>query len=349
MSYVFSINMFNNLDGASNIISPLLLSYILGVYQLGSDDKSSNQISIITNNSASKNLLKNYRNILLSNMFRSQVMIIINTDISFVNPNYLNMIRKLSNVYYISKKSLNDNIRYKISRQILVNTSGLMRNIVPDTLSKYGSIDIISTLMIDCVWEYQFEKKTITDLFHKSSKIELMCQLSYHQYYESANIKLLEMNLKDIDYRFGIILPKKYLEEDNLDYNLAGIPIMTHQQLLEMINNLEYTLVDVKIPIFSHYRKYNLSETIIKMGLVTPFTKNHTEMISPHAQLNDVITATYINIDITGDKIPQKYLSSDSKYFCANHEFIYYVRHYPTNKFIVIGDFQGNNYPNNLS
>jgi len=144
----------------------------------------------------------------------------------------------------------------------------------------------------------------------------------------------------------GFILPK-----DNYTQPIIG----SYEQYDYYINSLKTNEINlVKIPKFTCETKYRIDNLFKKYGLKEIFNNlDISEIIPPFNNqpigIDQIIHNAVIIVDEQGTKAaastammllsnsiePQKPKIN----FIANHQFIYYIRHVPTNTIIFIGQY----------
>ncbi len=177
---------------------------------------------------------------------------------------------------------------------------------------------------------------------------------NYFNYYENKSFQIIEIPYQNENYVLGIILPKIIPDNDTIDYTINNVPIITAQEINELINNLSLEKVNLYIPKFTDKKKLNLVPILKKMGLVKIFDTNmcQLDLISNHICVSNIIHEAVIIVDesgttasaatvITGRALARAPKKENIKTFRADHPFVYYIRHLPTNMFLFFGDFQG--------
>jgi len=349
-NHQFTINLFDNLDSASNIISPASLTYALGLLQLTSAGKTDQELRQVIGTKYDENQLETLKSLLEEPI--KMTHIIIANKLTKINPNYLAMVKHLTKVirddYYKNKLFIQ-----QINKQIEDQTNGLIKNTLqPEQINSDTNLVIINTIYFHGEWDQPFDGRLTTKMrFHRTRDdvIDMMNQINFFNYYENSYIQLVELPFKQKNLAMGIILPKKFLEQTNIDYTINNVPQFTPKELSEFINNLQFKKINLYIPKFTHTKRYDMMPLFKKMGLVEIFNQDaELDLMSVDAHVTSIVHEVMVIVDESADVPPGKTDTtnesdeSESMIFKADHAFIYYVRHVPSNMFLLYGDYQGN-------
>ena len=241
---------------------------------------------------------------------------------------------------------MNQRVNYYVKEK----SDGLIKDIIPDTdIHNNMSIILINTNYFKGSWKYKFDiDETRLMMFYKTKNIPMMHQINYFNYYENEKIQIVELPYDENEYVMGIILPIKFMEEDDLEYSLSNVPYFSIGEINEYINNLTPTKVDLYLPKFTHHRKIDLIKILEKMDVIDLFDplKANLNLISKKAFVSKMLQETIIIVDELGTEFQNttniKINETGSKLFKANHIFVYYVRYLLDNTFLIFGDYQGN-------
>ncbi|XWV26903.1 serpin [Tupanvirus soda lake] len=353
----FSIILFENLDGASNIISPLSISFVLSLVQLAALGNTNKQLTNILGYKYSSDELKRIYTLFNNQVLKMTNALIINKKIH-VNKEYLELIDDMALIHNddFSNSKL---IISKVNHYIENNTNGMIKDVVNENnISPNTIFVLINTIYFKASWQHKFNIQNTTKMkFHKTegNLVDMMYQKNYFNYYENKSVQVVEMPYDEKDYVMGIVLPRMYLEENGLDYSINNVPQFSKQEMNEFINNLGYEEVELYIPKFTHRKKYDMVPILKKMGLIDVFGINaELDIMARDAYISKIIHEAVVIVDelgteaaattvVTGRAMvarPRK--KEKPKIFKADHAFIYYIRHLPSNYFLFMGDYQGN-------
>ncbi len=345
----FTINFYENFDCAGNLFSPMGIMLALSLVQLGAVGQSDMILTKIFGQKYNLDTLK-YWTKSFNNRILKTMTILFFDKILTINPEYKLM---TNNLAIISKCRFDNpgNTLTKINRLIEKKTDATIKNaVIQSDMAITESAILVNIVYFKASWQYKFDpNKTFKSNFHHSQidKVNMMCQTNDFNYFENSKLQLVELPYEEKDYVMGIILPKFYLEQDNLNYTPNNIPIISPHELNEFINNLQLETVQIYLPKFTQKRDYNIIPILEKLGLFNMFSKKSTDLniIAKEVYFSKIIHQVCIIVDEIGMEPPIKntdFISKEPiKKFCADHTFNYYVRHIPSNQFLIYGDYQG--------
>lgn len=348
---MFTLSMFDNLDGSSNLFSPIGISFALSLVHLGAIGNTNNELTKLLGYKYTLDDLE-----YIHELFNNEIMTINNVMIinqnNKINKEYLNMIHNLALIL----EEKNDDtalISQKANNYIKEKTNSMIKNVIsPNDINKYTSLILINTIYFRASWEHNFLVENTTKMeFHQteSNLVDMMHQINYFKYYENKSLQLVELPYNEKNYVMGIILPRKYLEEENMDYSMGNVPDLTPNELNEFINNTELKKIDLYIPKFTHRKNINLVPIFKKMGVIDLFDmkKAQLDIISKEIFISKIVHEAAVIVDEIGTKAAAVTASIVKQHeinpilFKANHAFIYYIRYVPSNIFLFYGDYQG--------
>lgn len=315
-NYDFVLTLFYNFESASNLISPLLVSYILGIIQLAEINSPDNKLYKLLSYDYGKDDLINLAESYQSNLIYTETWLI---SQSILNKTWLKTIDDLVEV--VNEGQIN-----KIMEHIY-NISGYEINIKPNV----ASINFLNVCIINCRFKTVFNRAdTSSSLFFETDNVLFMKQVNWFNYYQNDKVKLIEILLEDETFTLGIILPLGYIQSTNTDYTINNIPYITRNNLREWINNMVYSKVYLSIPKFKHIKNVGITNVLQKMGI--------------DSNVDNIACQT---IFIAGDsiidkpKLEQDIINDTEIKFVASHPFIYYLRNVESDVIVAIGDYQG--------
>ena len=352
----FAIDLFENFDGASNLFSPISITYAISLVHLGALGKTDDQLTELFGHKFSTDDLQSIKTLFNNDIIKMISMILINNNYK-INNEYLEMIKPLAMVIY--KDFTNANmIAQKINKYISQNTNNMIKNVISDgDISSNDIFVIVNTVYFKSNWLTKFDPKLTSKMkFHKTNSdvVSMMHQKNSFNYYENSSVQVVELPYASGGFAMGIVLPKQYLQEENLAYSINNVPIISEPQLEEMINNLSYEDVDLYIPKFTQRKNLEIVPILRKMGVTYLFSKSDAELdiISDKAYVSRIIHEAVVIVDEEGteasgatiiiSKERSAPIRKSPKLFKADHAFIYYIRHVPSGIILFYGDYQGN-------
>jgi serine protease inhibitor len=230
---------------------------------------------------------------------------------------------------------------------------GFTNHLIPKAISEgmlSGNVALIlmNIIYFKSLWEKQFNK-----MYTKKGKfvsidevkeLEFMKQESKKFLYtEDGNNQILEMNYKDENFSFGIVLPK----ETRL------LPNINSHTLNGYISRLHETEINkLVIPKFKYRAKFTLNSILQKLGLTDMFMlsrANFSDLTHERVFVDKVIHEIVVIVDEEGTEATAVTsiaycLCMDSSHhdkvdFIATHPFTYYIRFRPYNLILFLGNF----------
>ena len=360
------MKLFDNLEGASNIISPLAIIFILSLLQLASQDKTESELSELLEHKFSiEELDYLYQTFNGENITMSNIFLINKRKINKINNDYFDKINSVADVI-VTKLDQPKKIIKKINSYIEKNTGGIINNIVSARqINESLVMVLINSTYFNSRWLYKFNKNnTVSMPFHKTNYIEMMHQINTFNYYENEKLQFIEMQYEQKDYVMGIIIPI-FRDDNNLFQSTFNVPDLNIFDINVLVNKLEPTLIDLYVPKFVHKKNIDLVPILRKMGIKELFNKRLANLntIAKDLYVSQIIHATAVAVDEEGiyenefnnleprgseqlslnkmnNQSPNK--TNNTKVFKVDHAFLYYIRYTPANIIILYGDYQGN-------
>ena len=340
----FAIKLFNVLD-KDHIFSPMSIIFALSLIHLAaiSNSQTDHELTNLFNHKYNLDEINQLYNLFNNDIMTITNALLINKMSKNVNNKYIASIKKLTLVSYDDFNNA-EQVAKKVNDYIDKNTKSMIKNIV-----KSSDIDItiklilINTIYFRAKWLHEFDPiKTSKMPFYndKKNQIDMMVQKNNFNYYEDNNVQLLEMSYKNEDYVMGVILPKK------------GIPIpkLTNDEMNSMVKKLQEEEVEIYFPKFTHRKNIQLVSLLKKLDVKTLFNTDAQLNIADDAYISNIIHEAVVIVDESGTEasaatvVIGKSMAMPNQriiVFKADHPFVYYIRHRPTNIILFFGSFCG--------
>lgn len=233
----------------------------------------------------------------------------------------------------------------KINHLIQKMTRNTIKDVIqPQVIDNNSSMILISTIFFYSKWKVPFDPMQTTSrpFFSLTQRnIPLMTKV-YDEvdYYEDNVNQVMEMQFADEEFLMGIILPKNH-----------GQLVVNNEQISFYIKKLRPTHMNmIQIPKFKHQSKFKVDNLFRRLGLRDLFTNADLGEITPSNNIlyiSDIIHQSYIVVNEAGMKQDRRALAMKmqnkpmvpAKNFIANHPFIYYIRHRPSNVILLLGHY----------
>lgn len=339
----YLLEYLKNID----VYSPLGLNFLISLLSKGVDGNTLDQISNVfgTNCSNICSFLQDMKK--LNTIYNKK-------NIKLINAIFVNNSVKLSKDYYntlvnemceVGRFSFSNYSNQTINQWVSIQTDGMISNILEqNTINDNTQMVLISTLVFKNLWKNAFESVNTKNQnfysFDLIKKINIMSNCLNAPYCENENFQLLELPFKNQQYSMGFLLPKQinYLKIDS-------------SNLLELIESLSTTYVNVSIPKFKHHCKIDLIPILKSLGITNLFNSNRgalhiLEYESNNLSVDVMIQEVIVEIDENGintldTPIDDRFLkvAYSSCKFVADHPFMYYVRDRTNNCILFMGRY----------
>lgn len=345
---ILCMSIFNNLEGASKIFSPIGITFTMGLIYLATTASANQELYDLFNYRYNLPELNNIYHLFNNDIITLTTVFIINNQT--LKGDYLDNVGELV-LFFNEDFNNGESIKQKINNRLETITDGMLKNTILDKEIDTNVVFIIvNTITLRIKWLYEFDvNNTIRMMFQKTNMVDMMHQLNKFHYYENELLQFIEIPFSDTDYTMGIILPI-YKEENNLINTPYNIPKFTVADINNLIAKMEYNIVDLYLPKFHHNKNIKLAPILQKIGINKIFDKagSPLNIISKNIHINEIIHEVIITVNEVGITTAPKTIidaqqrPGPEKIFKADHVFIYYIRHLPTNIILFFGDYQGN-------
>lgn len=209
-----------------------------------------------------------------------------------------------------------------------------------------NSLSIINAkCRIQIQWLNSFDiRYNIYKPFFFGKKIEMMQQITNCRYYEDAEIQAIEIFLYNTNYVVGILLPILNMDSELMNTPYY-VPRYDMQTLMIIITKMELQNTHIFIPKIIDTKYTDLTSIIQKIGIKNLMGMNNISR--KNFSIINHISVEFSNSDISINQTIHSETTNlmkrvdNYKIFNADHPFIYYIRHIPTNTFLFMGDYQG--------
>lgn len=331
--------LFNDSDSGM-LLSPLSIVYALSLVHLGSGDNTEAELTQLFGGKYSIDTLKQMHKLFNNDVIKMGNCFAVNSSMT-VNPEYIKL---LEQVALIINAPFNDELKKKLNDYIEQNTNGLIKDVIK-VLDPYSLAVLINTVYFKAKWLHPFEKDMTRKMEFANAttklQVDMMWQKENHMYYEDSAIQLVELPYIGKEYYMGVLLPRA----------VGVIPELNTDQLKIAIQSLKSEKVVLFLPKFTQRKNLSLVTKLKQVGVNSLFTAGaNLDKIASGAFVTDVIHEAVVIVDEEGTEAAattvvymSKSLSMEKiTLFNANHSFIYYIRHEPSNTILFVGDYHGN-------
>ena len=358
--------MFSGMD-TDKVFSPLSIAFALSLLHIGARENTDAELCKLFGGEYDISDLEAIHHIFNNDVVKMTNCLAINHHLD-VNEHYLAL---LKNIALITKEDFSncEFVKDKLNEFIKMNTNGLIQNVIT-SLDPNTFAVLINTIYFKANWEYTFSKSMTSDaLFTNSTGIEstvatavkLMTLEKRLPYFEDSQIQMIEMPYVGNQFCMGVVLPKapsgfqslfdgfmsNFTKKQNFFESFDVNKINEYVKQLTTNENIK-----VYIPKFTHRKNIDLGSVLKKVGVVDLFSPSaNLGEISKDLYVSEAIHEAVVIVDEDGTEASavtvMMMLESccmkpkQPKLFRADHSFIYYIRHKPTNMILFVGDYHG--------
>ncbi|XP_059364537.1 leukocyte elastase inhibitor-like [Carassius carassius] len=253
-------------------------------------------------------------------------------------------------------KKKSEAVRVDINKWVEKNTQGKIKDLLP-----LGSIDdltrmvLVNAIYFKGNWEKKFPKEDTRDAQFRLNKthtkpVKMMNQKAQFPlaFIPEMNSQVLELPYVGKDLSMLIILPEEIQDETTGLQKLEKA--LTYEKLMEWTkpSKMHRQEVQVSLPRFKMEESYDMKSLLISMGMEDVFSPQKVNLsgMSPNNDLvvSKVIHKAFVEVNeegteasaATGVVIANR---SFAPMFIADHPFLFFIRHNPSNSILFYGRF----------
>ncbi|XP_062473729.1 serpin B12-like isoform X1 [Pezoporus occidentalis] len=247
--------------------------------------------------------------------------------------------------------------RIKINAWVESETQGKIKELfAPGVIDVHALLVLVNVIYFKASWEHKFEEqKTVQRDFKLNQNKRKAVQMMYQKgtfklgYIEEMSAQVLELPYAQKTLSMIILLPG-----DTADGSTSGLEqiesTMTYENLMLWASSehMFETTVEVYLPRFKLEDAFNLNEVLQEMGMTDVFSESKADLsamsFAKSLVLSNVVHKTYVEVNEEGTvaaagtagaivrrSLPLK------EVFMADHPFLFFIRHNPTNIFLFFG------------
>ncbi|RMC16058.1 hypothetical protein DUI87_08267 [Hirundo rustica rustica] len=247
--------------------------------------------------------------------------------------------------------------RRKINAWVESETRGKIKELfAPGVIDGHALLVLVNVIYFKASWERKFEEeKTVQRDFKLNQNRRKPVQMMYQKgkfklgYIEEVGAQILELPYAQKSLSMIILLPG-----DVADGSISGLEqienTITYENLMLWASseNMYETTVEVYLPRFKLEGTFNLNEVLQEMGMTDIFTESKVDLsamtFAKSLVLSSVVHKAYVEVNEegtvaaagTGASIVRRSLPL-TEVFMANHPFLFFIRHNPTNTIVFFG------------
>uniref|UniRef100_A0A8C6INX8 Uncharacterized protein n=1 Tax=Melopsittacus undulatus TaxID=13146 RepID=A0A8C6INX8_MELUD len=247
--------------------------------------------------------------------------------------------------------------RIKINTWVESETQGKIKELfAPGVIDVHALLVLVNVIYFKASWEHKFEEqKTVQRDFKLNQNEKKRVQMMYQKrtfklgYIEEMDAQILELPYAQKSLSMVILLPS-----GTADGSTTGLEqiesTMTYENLMLWASSehMFETTVEVYLPRFKLEGTFNLNEVLQEMGMTDVFSESKADLsamsFAKSLVLSKVVHKTYVEVNeegtvaaagtaaaIMGRSLPLK------EVFMADHPFLFFIRHNPTDTILFFG------------
>lgn len=362
----FALDLFSrtakDASGESFLISPLSVTYALGMVDNGARGKTQEEINSVLGykestveglNAFCKTLLAEGAKVDPSTTIEIANTAVVNKIIPLL-PEFTEAVETNYDAIVTYKDFKKDDVVGFINSWCKEKTHGMIPSILDDPLDPGTFAHFLNAVYFKGIWSHQFKKSdTSKEKFTREDgstlKVDMMHQKTSFSVGGGKGYQSVILPYGNQAYRMTVLLPSK-------DVTVADvIESLTVDALDPQKAVYGPAEVDLKLPAFESEFKTEFSKTLIDMGMPTAFSPmaDFSGMTTVPATISQVLHKAKIKVDESGSEaaavtdVTMKFSSAGPGYepkvieFHADHPFIYLISEVSTGTIFFIGQYTG--------
>ena len=345
----FAWELYSQFETNSNLFfSPYSISNVIAMAYAGANGNTANQIAQVFNFPNQKQLHENLSK-LQQQINQKQLNIklqILNAVCGQQNYNFLVDFKNILKNYYqtelqeVDFATDHENVRNKINSWVETKTT-IKKFIKPGILNNFTRLLLVNAIYFNGQWITPFKKATQAPFWlstRRSVKVPMMKQKGYFSYTSNSIVQILELPYVG-EISMIIILPKQ---------SLTKVENLLSKRINKWLSYLRTQQVKVYLPKFKTSTNFDLSNTLAAMGMIDAFNSradfsgiDGTKKL----YLSAVIHQAFIEVNEKGTKataatgtiFTTRGITPVIPKFRADHPFIFFIRHNPSNSILFMG------------
>ncbi|XP_056618009.1 leukocyte elastase inhibitor-like isoform X2 [Triplophysa dalaica] len=247
--------------------------------------------------------------------------------------------------------------RVNINNWVEKNTQGKIKNLLAErTVSAMTRLVLVNAIYFKSNWEKKFPKEaTVEKQFklnkNKTKPVKMMNQKSKFplSFIQEVNSQIVELPYVGKNLSMLIILPNE-IEDDSTGLQKLE-KTLTYEKLMDWTkpDNMSVQEVQISLPKFKLEETYSMNRLLKSLGMVDAFeAKANFSGISTNSDLmlSDVIHKSFVEVNEEGTEaaaatgvVMVATSIQRPQVFNADHPFLFFIRHNPTNSILFYGCF----------
>uniref|UniRef100_A0A3Q2DTB2 Serpin B6 n=1 Tax=Cyprinodon variegatus TaxID=28743 RepID=A0A3Q2DTB2_CYPVA len=241
-------------------------------------------------------------------------------------------------------RNRSEEARIKINSWVEEQTRGGSCTLMPGSCDKINMTRMIllNAIYFKGTWDEPFKLWDTQESEFKINKVKMKTEIQMMN-------SILEKPYKGKEMSMLIFLPDK-IEDDTTGLEKLE-KLLTYEKFMEWTHpdKMERQYVEVRLPRFKIEQNYDMRKTLISMGMEDAFDETKCDLSGMSGNkelfLSEVFHKAFVEVNeegteaaiVSGTAI--NLCSRETPFFCANHPFLFFIRHNPTMSILFAGRF----------
>nr|XP_033790792.1 leukocyte elastase inhibitor [Geotrypetes seraphini]XP_033790793.1 leukocyte elastase inhibitor [Geotrypetes seraphini]XP_033790794.1 leukocyte elastase inhibitor [Geotrypetes seraphini]XP_033790795.1 leukocyte elastase inhibitor [Geotrypetes seraphini]XP_033790796.1 leukocyte elastase inhibitor [Geotrypetes seraphini] len=367
----FALDMYHKLSESkpneNMFFAPLSITSALSMMYLGAKGDTANQMSKTLHIDAVEGLHSNFQT-LTSDINKSGTSYTLNLanrlygekTYTFI-PEFLASLKKLygaelSTVDFLAHSG---DARQQINEWVEEQTKGKILDLLAEgTVNSTTKLVLVNAIYFKGSWAQKFKEEDTVEMPFKITKseqkpVQMMYQKKKFALRRIPEIQCRALELPYIENELSMII----LLPDHINDSSTGLQKLEKELTLEKIQ--EWTLpckigrprdVHVRLPKFKLEHSYELNDVLTHLGMVDIFDRSRANLSGMSGTrdlyLSKVVHKSFVEVNEEGTEaaaatagIVAFCMVMEEEEFIADHPFLFFIRHNPTNSILFLGRY----------
>ena len=357
----FAIRLFEKIQGMdSEVVSPLSVAYLMGMLANGADGNTQQEIlkAIGCEGMSVKQLNELYRGLIEMAGRRDKQTVVSIANYVAVNKNYqLNdtFVKNVGESYHAGVESLDFSSHTttdKINGWCKEQTKGMIPRII-DQVEPSAVSYLMNAIYFNGAWTNKFDAndtklENFRGYTRDIQKVDMMHQNKKFYYGEMDGFKAVELPYGNRTYSMTVLLPN---EDSSISDMMRGLDA---EKLNKLSQNMENSIVDLKLPKFTTEMELPLNGIISSLGAPSMFVAgqaNFSKFANGDFFVSKMLQKAKIEVSEQGTKAAAVtaavMLTAAAPMelrhvaFHANRPFVYIIKDNHTGAILFMGQYTG--------
>ncbi|XP_048042514.1 leukocyte elastase inhibitor-like [Megalobrama amblycephala] len=252
--------------------------------------------------------------------------------------------------------------RQLINKWVESQTENKIKDLLqPNLVTEWTRLVVVNVIQFKGKWMHRFEEKDTKEMPFKINQnerrpVEMMYQNDKFPFRSipEYELQVLELTYVEEELSMLILLPNE--TQDGSDPLLKLESELTLDKLLDWTKRdkmSRWMQIIVHLPKFKLEIESSLSEILQEMGMISVFQETEADLTGMSSQdglyVSAVVHKACVEVNEDGTEAwavsallnPVGYARQQFQSFTADHPFMFFIRHNPTNSILFLGRFRG--------